>query len=63
MWSSSQASTRGVMEMGRVEAGPSHFPKRPASRNSSRCFFSTLAMVVLYSLFGTLDILMRVERG
>jgi ferrochelatase len=36
MWSSSQASTRGVIEVGRVEAGPSHFPKRPAPRNSSR---------------------------
>ncbi|OQU85135.1 hypothetical protein SORBI_3004G179400 [Sorghum bicolor] len=36
MWSSSQASTRGVVEMGRVEAGPSHFPKRPAPRNSAR---------------------------
>ncbi|KAL5665652.1 hypothetical protein ACJX0J_025760, partial [Zea mays] len=36
MWSSSQASTRGVVEMGRVEAGPSHFPKRPAPQNSAR---------------------------
>jgi len=37
MWSSSQASTRGVVEMGgRVEAGPSHFPKRPAPRNPAR---------------------------
>ncbi|CAL5057691.1 unnamed protein product [Urochloa decumbens] len=37
MWSSSQASTtRGVVEMGRVEAGPSHFPKRPAARNPVR---------------------------
>ncbi|RLM78535.1 ferrochelatase-2 [Panicum miliaceum] len=36
MWSSSQASTRGVLEMGRVEAGPSHFPKRPAPRNPAR---------------------------
>uniref|UniRef100_A0A0Q3RKF5 Ferrochelatase n=1 Tax=Setaria italica TaxID=4555 RepID=A0A0Q3RKF5_SETIT len=36
MWSSSQASTRGVVEMGRVEAGPSHFPKRPAPRNPTR---------------------------
>ncbi|WVZ75010.1 hypothetical protein U9M48_023115 [Paspalum notatum var. saurae] len=40
MWSSSQASTtRGVVEMGRVEAGPSHFPKRPAAPRNSfiRC--------------------------
>ncbi|KAL6634151.1 hypothetical protein ACP70R_026822 [Stipagrostis hirtigluma subsp. patula] len=35
MWSSSQGSTRGVVDVGRLEAGPSHFPKRPAPRNSS----------------------------
>ncbi|KAL6899760.1 hypothetical protein ACP4OV_006418 [Aristida adscensionis] len=40
MWSSSQASTRGVVEMGRVEAGPSHFPKKPAPRNSARVTLS-----------------------
>jgi hypothetical protein len=40
MWSSSQASTRGVVEMGRVEAGPSHFPKRPAPQNSARYKYS-----------------------
>uniref|UniRef100_A0A0A9CWM8 Ferrochelatase n=1 Tax=Arundo donax TaxID=35708 RepID=A0A0A9CWM8_ARUDO len=41
MWSSSQASTRGVVDMGRVEAGPSHFPKRPAPRNSARVNLSS----------------------
>jgi len=45
MWSSSQASTRGVVDMGRVEAGPSHFPKRPAPRNSARyvCLITCVA--------------------
>jgi hypothetical protein len=49
MWSSSQASTRGVVEMGRVEAGPSHFPKRPAPRNSARYALS-LVWQMLYVL-------------
>lgn len=52
MWSSSQASTRGVIEVGRVEAGPSHFPKRPAPRNSSRLFFcSPVAGGLILGLF------------
>ncbi|KAF8653142.1 hypothetical protein HU200_062587 [Digitaria exilis] len=46
MWSSSQASTRGVVEMGRVEAGPSHFPKRPAPRNPARVNYLSRAYAV-----------------
>jgi hypothetical protein len=66
MWSSSQASSRGVVEMGRVEAGPSHFPKRPAPRNPARYthpflpnFYFTL---VLHALV-ILSVLMLMGKG
>ncbi|KAK3158209.1 hypothetical protein QOZ80_2AG0134240 [Eleusine coracana subsp. coracana] len=45
MWSSSQASAKGV-----VEAGPSHFPKRPAPRNSARVNVPRTYAAISYSI-------------
>ncbi|TVU29683.1 hypothetical protein EJB05_21261, partial [Eragrostis curvula] len=45
MWSSSQASAKGV-----VEAGPSHFPKRPAPRNSARVNLPRTYAIISYPI-------------